>query len=77
MKCPYCGKEMVSGKIYGDRYQMKWMPDDKKLFLGIWVRENFIPIGTGFLGFKRPRAKAYVCLDCKKLIHDIQLDDKN
>jgi len=74
MKCPYCGKEMLSGKIWGDRYQMKWMPDDQKLLLGIWAN-NYIPIGDGrsFLRLIRASAKAHVCIDCRKLIHDLEL----
>lgn len=72
MKCPYCNKEMISGKIYGERYQIKWMPDDKKLFLGIWAN-NYIPVGKGFNLLHRTRAEAYVCIDCKKLIHDLDI----
>lgn len=25
MICPYCGKEMTLGYIYGDRYRIKWI----------------------------------------------------
>lgn len=28
-KCPYCGKDMQNGIIYGDRYNLKWIPEFK------------------------------------------------
>ncbi|WP_246582712.1 PF20097 family protein [Clostridium mobile] len=28
MKCPYCGEEMKQGFISGDRFSLKWVPED-------------------------------------------------
>ena len=46
MKCPYCQEEMINGLIYGDRYSLKWMPEDKELILGIWAHDS-IEVGSG------------------------------
>lgn len=74
MQCPYCQNEMVKGNIIGDRYQLKWMPEDKKLLLGIWANGS-IPLGKGggFIG--RPKVVSHLCENCKKLIVDLE-DDK-
>jgi len=40
VKCPYCNEEMIIGNIYGDRYILKWLPEDEKLFLGIWAKDS-------------------------------------
>lgn len=69
MKCPYCGEEMIKGYIYGDRYKLKWMPEDKKLLLGIWAMDG-IKLGEGG-NFGRARAKSCFCHSCNKLIIDI------
>ena len=29
MICPYCGEEMRKGVVYGDRYKLKWIPEEK------------------------------------------------
>ena len=38
MKCPYCNEEMIKGFLYGDRYALKWLPENKKLLFGIWAK---------------------------------------
>jgi len=49
---------------------MKWMPEDEKMLLGIWI-QNYIPVGSG--GFwDRPKAEAYYCAECKILIHHVK-----
>lgn len=71
MLCPFCNDKMIKGKILGDRYKLKWMPDDEKLILGIWAN-NSITLGNqtgGLLG--RPRVEAFVCRNCRKLIADL------
>lgn len=69
MECPYCKQEMVRGYIYGDRYQLKWLPEDKKLLLGIWA-EGGIALGEkGMLS--RPKVEAFVCKSCNKAVMDI------
>lgn len=70
MKCPYCGKDMMKGKIYGDRYQMKWMPDSQKLLGGIFVHGDYIPLGGSKLT-GRTSVEAMYCGYCHKLIIDL------
>ena len=70
MLCPFCNSEMIKGKLLGDRYQLKWMPDNEDLVLGIWAKKAIVlPNQTS--GFGRPYVKAYICKNCRKLITDI------
>ena len=73
VKCPYCGQEMISGEIYGGGHVMQWMPDSQQLIVGI-RKCNCITIGEETRVFGSYRARAYVCLDCEKLIHDLVLE---
>ncbi len=66
MQCPYCKKEMVSGSLLGDEYRLKWLPEDKKLLLGIWAT-GAVPIGSGGT-LTRANVPAYFCKDCHKII---------
>ena len=66
--CPYCNEPMVSGKILGDRYALKWMDEDQKLIMGI-----FAPIDSIILSeptFGRPVVKGYICKKCRKIVID-------
>jgi len=62
---------MLSGHLYGDRYASVWMPDGKKLFLGIFA------LGGEPVGKKkrcsRQKIRANKCPACRKII--IDLDD--
>lgn len=70
MECPYCNGEMIKGYIYGDNYKMKWLPEDKGLFLGIWAKGG---IGLGEVGWVgRPKIKSYMCKNCNKIIIDVE-----
>ncbi|QZY53785.1 PF20097 family protein [Crassaminicella profunda] len=62
-KCPYCNNRLVSGFIYGSHYPLTWLPESKKLFLGMAMGGE--SIGT-FKG--RPRVKGYRCEQCNKII---------
>ncbi len=69
VNCPYCKKELISGFIYGDRYALKWLPEEKKLTGGIFAFGGE-RIGTkGHL--KRPRVKGYKCTSCNKIVIDL------
>lgn len=64
---------MVSGKLYGDRYALKWLPSEKRLFLGIWAKggeEIDDRMGAGKF-ISRPYVKGHKCKHCKKIILDI------
>ncbi|OGF05734.1 MAG: hypothetical protein A2509_09820 [Candidatus Edwardsbacteria bacterium RIFOXYD12_FULL_50_11] len=69
MKCPYCTAEMVRGYIYGDRYKLKWLPEEKSLLLGLWAIGS-IKLGE-FAGFGRPKVGANMCQACRKFIIDM------
>lgn len=69
MNCPYCQSELIPGFIYGDRYALKWLPEDKPLAGGIFA------VGGEQIGtkspFSRPRVKGYKCNNCNKIIIDL------
>ena len=71
MKCPYCNEEMVKGYIYGDRWMLKWLPEEKDLLFGIWAKGG-IKLGeeTGI----RPSVETYMCRACNKFIIDLNKD---
>jgi hypothetical protein len=70
MKCPYCQEEMLSGRIIGNRYHLKWLPDEEKLFLGFLAVDSMRLGESGFFG--RPKLRSHICGRCKKLIADIE-----
>ena len=69
MKCPWCNNEMTAGKLYGDRYSLKWLNEGQGLVFGIWAAGDVIGTGGGFSGF-RPSAKGHRCVACKKIVID-------
>jgi hypothetical protein len=73
MECPYCNREMTKGYVYGDRYKLKWLPEDKKLFLGIWANGG-VELGQGG-NIGRARVKSYMCRSCNKIIIDVEKQD--
>ena len=64
MKCPNCDMEMTRGKIYGDRYALKWTSDANGLFLGIWARGANI-IGRASILIGRASAVSFRCNGCE------------
>lgn len=46
MICPYCNREMYKGVIYGDRYKLKWISQDKDkgILLQTFVKGIELPI---------------------------------
>ena len=69
MKCPYCSADMVDGTIYGDRYQLKWLPKSQKLLMGIWAKGG-LGLGQGGL-MGRSHVEASLCDRCQKLVIDV------
>jgi hypothetical protein len=57
---------MERGKIYGDRYSMKWLSDRKGLSMGIWAVGGIELGETRFIG--RPRIQSHRCNACKLTI---------
>lgn len=70
MICESCGNEMVKGKLYGDRYALKWQPEEKKLIGGIWAGAGGIKLKSNTT-FGRPRNEAFVCEECMKMVIDL------
>ena len=69
MKCPYCSADMVDGTIYGDRYQLKWLPKTQKLLMGVWANGG-LKLGRGGMS-GRPRVEASLCSTCQKMVIDV------
>lgn len=67
--CPYCGKELLDGKLLGDRKALKWLPKDKELLFGLWAAGG-LSVGT-HVPTQRSEARAHYCSYCKKLIIDL------
>lgn len=65
MKCPYCDGEMKLGAIHGDRYTLKWIPEekDKGVFLQTFVKGIKLTDNSGF-----NIIESYLCDKCKKVI---------
>lgn len=69
--CPYCGHEMNLGFIHGDRYPLKWIPEEKdKGVLLQWFSK-----GIKLTDALTSSIKSFYCEDCKKLIIDIVNDN--
>lgn len=68
MDCPHCKKEMVKGYLYGESYKLKWLPEDKKLTFGYAI-DSLALESSSYWG--RQSVKAYRCMECNKLIIDI------
>lgn len=66
MNCPYCNKEMEKGVIHGDRYAIKWIPDENdKGPLFRWLPKGIILSRWG-----GTTEDVYHCEYCKKLMID-------
>lgn len=61
---------MNEGNIIGDRYDLKWLPKDKKLFMGLWAIGG-INLGKSGGLFGVPKVKAFMCNICNKLVIDL------
>ncbi len=73
MNCPICNSETEKGRLFGDRYALKWLSERKKLFLGIWAfgAECVDSRKTETKLFSRPFVTGHKCAKCKKLILDL------
>jgi hypothetical protein len=60
---------MTKGKLLGDRYKVKWIPDGYRVPQTIFGRVNgqvVLRKDGGWLG--RPYTESYICSKCRKLI---------
>lgn len=73
MNCPWCGKEMQSGKIMVScQFQPHWRREDEKgskvdRFFG-FDKKEIQGIDQSFVGWTK--IAAFYCPDCKKFIFD-------
>jgi hypothetical protein len=72
MKCPICSCEIEKGKLFGDRYALKWISDNKKLFFGIWAFGGEVVSSRKKSFLSRPFVNGYKCSNCKKIILDME-----
>lgn len=60
--CPYCAKPMARGVIHGDRYRLKWIPEEKDKGLVFQLFSKGIKLGYSL--------DSYYCKSCDKIIVD-------
>lgn len=68
--CPYCTKELLDGKLLGDRKALKWLPKDKELLFGLWAAGG-LTVGERGLT-QRAEVRAWYCSYCKRIIIDLE-----
>ena len=73
MKCPYCGKEMVLGYIQG-RDDVVWSERKRMVAALPSMNSNAIYLGENAEKgpFSGTAVEAYRCVECKKLIVDLE-----
>lgn len=69
MICGTCQKKMVVGNLLGDRYALKWMPEDEKMLLGTFANNSIVFKKSSFIG--RPKVEAFVCTNCNSMHIDM------
>lgn len=67
MNCPRCNGEMKLGRIYGDRYRLKYLPDPKRASI-FAVGSDKIGFGGAFTG--RPFVLTHRCDRCRVQLLD-------
>ena len=78
MKCPYCGAEMIPGKINQDRYGLKWVAYEKDKGVLNWTPlEKGIKLTSAFSEKLQSFVEAHCCVSCKKMIIDLENFDLN
>ena len=69
MKCPCCGKEMISGVVQGGGpFCFRTKTCSKRFFSDETLLSSH--------NWTRPTAVAYHCADCKKVVIDYSVDVK-
>ena len=77
MKCPFCGRSMEPGNIFGrDGVRITWYPESKMqpyiYTLKNSLKRGGVPLSpTGLDKLHGPRCPAYICRTCSKGIFDI------
>lgn len=72
MKCPYCNEEMVQGIIPGDRYSLKWVPEENnKGSMFQWFSKG-IKLSDAL---QDHGIKSFYCNECSKIVIDVEKKD--
>jgi Domain of unknown function (DUF6487) len=71
MKCPKCSGDMKLGRIYGDRYSLKYLADPKRAVIFAFGADR---IGT-MSAFQRPNVITHRCPRCAIQIIDEHEND--
>lgn len=72
MKCPFCGKEMITGAVQSAREIIFTKNTEKKLFKTTIVKDEETSLSVN--NFTKPTCPAYHCPECKKVIMDYSED---
>lgn len=66
MHCPYCNDQMYNGVIHGDRYPVKWIPEEKNMGpIFQWFSKGII-----LAGHLQNVEDVFYCEKCEKIIID-------
>lgn len=75
MKCPKCGQEMIDGNILGDRFSLKFFPNNSKKIdndvLKKGTIKKFIEL-TEKPFLRRGKLDCYYCSACKIIIAPVK-----
>ncbi|MBR5228530.1 MAG: hypothetical protein IKV96_01695 [Firmicutes bacterium] len=74
MKCPYCGKEMVNGKVKSAK-EIFFASDEEKLVFFAEVEEDE-EILLSSNNWTSPSCVAYHCIACRKVVMDYAAEVK-
>ena len=62
--CPYCGTRMKLGVIHGDRYRLKWIPNQENRGLMLQWFSKGIKFGHSI--------ESSYCEECRKIVIDVE-----
>ncbi|MEN8078953.1 PF20097 family protein [Clostridioides difficile] len=66
MKCPYCGIDMINGKVCSGRDNAVFIKDNAKKKLGVFHESIKL---TSYFG---EDLEAFICENCKKIIINLE-----
>lgn len=72
VRCPYCGSEMQKGNLTAGGRRIFW--SKRQMRLTSFAKMGDIPLAPDY--WHGAVENAYVCLDCKRVIVDIQTNVK-
>lgn len=67
LTCPYCNEKMKSGFIHGDRYTLKWIPEENNKGAVLQWFSKGIKLTNPLTN---PSIESFYCDKCNKIIID-------